>query len=148
MTQIPLFDNPHTMPPHILLIEDNPSDVELVRTAFEEIGVAAEFTVYRDGDEAISGIQVMSQGRYFPKLVLLDLNLPRTSGHEVLTTLRALPNFTVVPVVVLSTSNHPVDRSRSLAAGANDYQVKPPHFDALLALVCQLNERWLTEKHD
>lgn len=131
------------MSPHILLIEDNPSDVELVRTAFEEIGVTADFTVFRDGDEAIRGIRLMVEGHHLPQLVLLDLNLPRTSGHEVLTTLRTQPDFSAVPVIVLSTSNHPLDRQRSLAAGANDYQVKPPHFDALLALVSQFYERWL-----
>ncbi len=132
------------MSAHILLVEDNPSDVELVCTAFEEIGVVADYTVFRDGDEAIAGIRRMAEDGHLPHLVLLDLNLPRTSGHQVLVNLRALPAFTGVPVVVLSTSNHPVDRSSCLAGGADDYQVKPPHFDQLLSLVQHLRDRWLT----
>ena len=128
----------------IVLVEDNPSDVELVCTAFAEVGIPAFYTVFRDGDEAIAGIRLMAQDGYRPNLVLLDLNLPRTSGHDVLADLRALPQFAGVPVVVLSTSNHPVDRSRCLAGGANDYQVKPPHFDQLLTMVECLRDRWLT----
>lgn len=127
----------------ILLVEDNPSDVELVCTAFAEVGIPAIYTVFRDGDEAIAGIRLMALQGSQPHLVLLDLNLPRTSGHDVLAGLRALPAFSAVPVVVLSTSNHPVDRSRCLAGGANDYQVKPPHFDDLLAMVLRLRDRWL-----
>ncbi len=127
----------------ILLVEDNPSDVELVRTAFDEVGIPADYTVFRDGDEAIAGIRGMAGDGSLPALVLLDLNLPRTSGHEVLTSLRALPAFAQVPVVVFSTSNHPADRSRCLANGADEYQVKPPHFDQLLTLVQGLRERWL-----
>ena len=128
---------------HILLVEDNPSDVELVRTAFEESDIPADFTVFRDGDEAIAGIKRMADAGPRPDLALLDLNLPRTSGHEVLTSLRSMPQFDGMPVVVFSTSNHPSDRSRCLASGADDYQVKPPHFDELLALVRHLRERWL-----
>lgn len=127
----------------ILLVEDNPSDVELVRTAFAELGISADYTIFRDGDEAIAGIRLMAAEGRLPHVVLLDLNLPRTSGHQVLTSLRALPAFAAVPVVVLSTSNHPVDRSRCLASGADDYQVKPPRFDELLTLVERLRDRWL-----
>jgi DNA-binding response OmpR family regulator len=131
------------MTQRILLVEDNPSDVELVRTAFSELGIPAEYTVYHDGDEAIDGLLGMVHDEVHPHLVLLDLNLPRTSGHEVLDRLRELPYFDTVPVIVLSTSNHPVDRSRSLAAGADDYLVKPPRYEELLALVANLRDRWL-----
>lgn len=127
----------------ILLVEDNPSDVELISTAFEEVGVQAEFINFRDGDEAIAGIRQMVQDHNLPHLVLLDLNLPRTSGHQVLVSMRAMAECAGVPVVVLSTSNHPHDRSRCLADGANDYKVKPPHFSELLELAQQLHDRWL-----
>lgn len=131
------------MTTRILLVEDNPSDVELVRTAFEETGITAEFTIFRDGDEAIAGIQRIAEQGPRPDLALLDLNLPRTSGHEVLVRLRGLGRFDGMPVVVFSTSNHPGDRARCLAGGADDYQVKPPRFGELLDLVQQLRQRWL-----
>ena len=131
------------MSTHILLVEDNPSDIELIRTAFDEVGVVADYSTFRDGDEAIAGIRTMVKDGRKPDLVLLDLNLPRTSGHEVLATLRGQQPFADVPVIVFSTSNHPADRSRCLAGGANDYQVKPPHFEDLLTLAQRLRERWL-----
>ena len=134
------------MSQRILLIEDNPSDIELIRTAFEEAGVEADLTVFRDGDEAISGIRRLAiSGEGLPRLMFLDLNLPRASGHEVLAVIRQLPIFDDLPVLVFSTSNHPVDRSRCLAAGASDYLVKPPHFNELLIMIENVSRRWLTE---
>jgi CheY-like chemotaxis protein len=131
------------MTPHIMLVEDNPSDVELMRTAFEEIAIAAFYTVYRDGDAAIAGIRAFATRSEQPNLVLLDLNLARTSGHAVLVELRLHDRLRHVPVVVFSTSNHPTDRNRCLAAGADDYRVKPPHFDDLITLANDLRTRWL-----
>lgn len=134
------------MNPRILLIEDNQSDIELLRTAFEEAGMEPDLMVFRDGDEAISGIRRMViSSENLPQLVFLDLNLPRASGHEVLAVIRQIPEFDQLPVLVLSTSNHPVDRSRCLAAGASDYLVKPPHFSALLTLIEKVARRWLPE---
>lgn len=134
------------MSPRILLIEDNPSDIELIRTAFEEAGMQPDLIVFRDGDEAISGIRRLAiSGEKLPQLMFLDLNLPRASGHEVLAVIRQLPIFATLPVLVLSTSNHPVDRSRCLAAGASDYLVKPPHFSELLTMIENVTRRWLTE---
>lgn len=128
---------------HIMLVEDNLSDIELVKTAFEEVGIVAHYTIFRDGDEAIQGIRQLITTGTLPELVLLDLNLPRTSGHEVLGVLRQQSAFTAIPVVVFSTSNHPADRISCLASGANDYQVKPPHFDDLITFVERLRDRWL-----
>ena len=127
----------------ILMVEDNPSDVELVRTAFEELAIAWEDTVFRDGDAAIEGLIALARNGPLPHLVLLDLNLPRTSGHVVLKHLRSMPPFARVPVVVLSTSNHPADREGCLRDGADDYLVKPPHFTELLRLISLLHDRWL-----
>lgn len=132
------------MPPLILLIEDNISDIELIQTAFEEASVDARFMVFRDGEEAITRLHHLAvAGTPIPDLVFLDLNLPRASGHEVLEAIRSKPEFSAMPVLVFSTSTHPVDRSRCLAAGATDYLVKPPHFDDLLALINQVANRWL-----
>jgi CheY-like chemotaxis protein len=115
-----------------------------VRTAFEEAEIPADYTIFREGDAAIAGVRDMAAAGTVPHLVLLDLNLPRASGHQVLLALRALPAFATVPVVILSTSNHPADRNRCLAGGADDYRVKPPFFGELLVLVQELRARWLT----
>lgn len=132
------------MNPLILLVEDNISDIELIQTAFEEAAIPARFMVIRDGEEAISHLHELAiAGTPIPDLVFLDLNLPRASGHEVLAEIRSSPIFSSVPVLVFSTSNHPVDRKRSLAGGANDYLVKPPHFDDLLTLINDVSQRFL-----
>lgn len=134
------------MTSRIILVEDNLSDIELIRIAFEEAAVSAEFIIFRDGEEAISEIRRIARSNHqLPDLVFLDLNLPRASGHEVLAVIRAEPLFASLPVLVLSTSNHPVDRSRCIAAGASDYLVKPSRFDELLSLVHQVVRQWLTK---
>jgi len=132
------------MSPLILLIEDNISDIELIQTAFEEAGVEARFMVFRDGEEAINRFQHWAiNSTPVPNLVFLDLNLPRASGHEVLAAIRSKPEFKALPVLVFSTSTHPSDRTRSLAAGATDYLVKPPHFNDLLVMVNAVAQRFL-----
>lgn len=132
------------MIPRILLVEDNIADIELVRTAFDEAGVIIELILVRDGDSAIREIDRRAHDPCArPELVLLDLNLPRASGHAVLGRIRAIPAYDHMPVVILSTSNYPADRDRALAAGASDYLVKPTRFDDLLTLVDSLEQRWL-----
>ncbi len=131
------------MNPHLLLVEDNPSDIELLRTAFEELGLDVEITVYRDGDAAIRGIEAIAPDGVIPSLMLLDLNLPRINGYEVLLHVRRQQRFADMPVVVLSTSSHPSDRSRCIDAGAADYLTKPPRFNELLGLARRLRDQWL-----
>ncbi len=134
------------MTTHIILVEDNLSDIELIRIAFEEAAVAADFTIFRDGEEAIAEVRKIARNKHqLPDLVFLDLNLPRASGHEVLAVIRSEPTFANLPVLVLSTSNHPVDRSRCIAAGASDYLVKPSRFDELLSLVHEVVRQWLSK---
>jgi CheY-like chemotaxis protein len=129
---------------HVLLVEDNPSDVELLCTAFEELKIDATFTIFRAGDEAIMGIrEIGGSAESIPAIAFLDLNMPRASGHEVLASIRQQPIFDAMPVLVFSTSNHPVDRQQCLAAGASEYLVKPPHFHELLRLIGSIEERWL-----
>src|SRR5262245_27193502 len=98
-------------PVEILLVEDNPADVRLTREVFREGDVANRMNVVRDGEEAMEYLR--HEGRYRdvprPDLVLLDLNLPRKDGREVLAEIRADPALTTLPVVVLSTSTASVD---------------------------------------
>ncbi|GDY12107.1 response regulator [Planctomycetota bacterium] len=134
-------------PASLLLVEDSPSDVDLLMTAFDEISFAVEVTVFQDGDRAVAGLERLAVGGKRPQLVMLDLNLPRVSGIAVLFRLRTLPAWAGQAVVLYSTSNHPVDRQRCLDAGADDYLVKPADFAGLLDLARHLRDRWLINRN-
>lgn len=118
----------------ILLVEDNPDDVELTRLAFEEAQVANTLTVVRDGAEALD--YLFARGRYadrdpqdLPSLVLLDLNLPKLDGREVLQAIRNDERTRSLPVVVLTTSAEPFDVEASYTLGVNSYIQKPVDFN-------------------
>lgn len=128
-------------PKHLLLVEDNEHDVELARAALEESEVRCRVSVARDGQEALDLLR--GEGHQ-PDLVLLDLNMPRVSGHEVLRALKGDAALRHVPVVVFTTSNEALDREACAAAGADDYMLKPGRFDQLVEAVNRLGRRWLT----
>ena len=114
--------------PRILLVEDDVAAQELTRRALDEVGAGgAELAVANDGEEALD--YLFRRGRYvgvrLPDLVLLDLNLPRSSGKEVLATVKADPALRELPVVVLTTSARQRDIQESYALGCNSYLVKP-----------------------
>ncbi len=134
-------------PATIFLVEDSPSDVDLLMTAFEEIGFSVDFTVFPDGDRAITSLERLAIGGKRPHLVMLDLNLPRISGIALLFRLRTLPAWAGQAVLLYSTSNLPVDRQRCLDAGADEYLIKPAVFDGLLTMVRHLRDRWLTNRN-
>lgn len=125
----------------VLLVEDNADDQELARIAFAESGDDIELHVVRDGVEALAFLEDCR--RQVPNLVLLDLNLPRLDGIGVLRHLRAMPTLAQVPVVMLSTSDHPDDLRRAYAAGVNSYIVKPVDFTSFLEVVRDLQRYWL-----
>ncbi|WP_019587876.1 response regulator [Deinococcus apachensis] len=128
-------------PKHLLLVEDNEHDVELARAALEESEVRCEVTVARDGQEALDLLRGAGSQ---PDLVLLDLNMPRVSGHEVLRAVKGDAALRHVPVVVFTTSNEASDRDACAAAGADDYVLKPGRFEGLVEAVNRLGRRWLT----
>jgi len=132
----------------ILLVEDNGDDVVLVRRAFRRAGVATRLEVVGDGDAALEYLQGI--GTYadrdawpLPKLMLLDLKLPRRSGLEVLQWLQDRPELQPTAVVVLTSSRENTDLRRAYALGANSYLVKPVEFDDLLRMVQTLNLYWI-----
>ncbi|MFC5570799.1 response regulator [Lysobacter yangpyeongensis] len=136
----------------ILLVEDNPDDVELTRLAFEEANVANRMTVVRDGAEALD--YLFARGAYagrdrheLPSIVLLDLNLPKLDGREVLQAIRAEPVTRDLPVVVLTTSAEPFDVEASYALGVNSYIQKPVDFEQFVAAVRQVGLYWLVLNH-
>ena len=132
----------------ILLVEDNPDDAELTRIAFEEAGSQHRLHVVRDGVEALDylflrGQFVAREPAEMPAMVLLDLNLPRLDGREVLQALRAEPATQALPVIVLTTSAEPFDIDDVYALGANSYIQKPVEFDRFIDAVRQIEAYWL-----
>ena len=132
----------------ILLVEDNPDDVELTRLAFAEAGEPHRLHVVSDGADAVN--YLLRRGRHagrdavdLPALVLLDLNLPRLDGREVLQAIRADDTTRRLPVVVLTTSAEPFDVEQAYALGANSYIQKPVEFDRFVEVVRQVGRYWL-----
>jgi DNA-binding response OmpR family regulator len=119
----------------ILLIEDNLADAGLVREALEEHGVEGELLLISDGDQAVRFIQALATTpARCPDLVIVDLNLPKRPGREVLECLRASAECQSATVVVLSSSDAPRDRADALRLGVNRYIRKPLRLDEFLAL--------------
>ena len=123
----------------ILLVEDNPDDEALALRALRKQG-RTEVVVVRDGQEAVD---YLSGDAELPRLILLDLHLPRLSGLEVLQFLRAQGRTRLLPVVVLTTSDADRDRLESYQLGANSYIRKPIDYFAFTEIVKQLSEYWL-----
>jgi two-component system response regulator len=132
----------------ILLVEDNPDDVELTLHAFRESQSANEIVVVRDGAEALeylfaSGRHAARDASVMPEVVLLDLKLPRVDGLEVLRQIRANPQTRRLAVVVLTSSREEQDVVRSYDLGANSFVRKPVDFVAFLDAARQLGLYWL-----
>jgi CheY-like chemotaxis protein len=132
----------------ILLVEDNPNDVVLIRRAFAKANVANPLNVVSDGEKAISylsgGGDYADRARFpLPLFILLDLKLPRKSGHEVVHWLRAQPVLRRIPVVVLTSSSMKSDVERCYDLGVNSYLVKPVNFDELRALMDLIRQYWV-----
>jgi CheY-like chemotaxis protein len=126
----------------ILLVEDNPMDVDLTKRALRRHRLANELIIARDGEEAINLISRWENGEAIPVLILLDLNMPRLSGLEVLARLKSHPSFASIPVVVLTTSREDGDVKRAYQLGANSYIVKPVDFDKFLEVAAQIELYW------
>jgi CheY-like chemotaxis protein len=136
----------HARPIQILLVEDSPTDAKLTLTALNLAKVANEVTHVEDGVQAIEFLQ--RQGKYGqaprPDLILLDLNLPRKDGREVLEELKADPKFNTIPVVVLTTSKAEQDILRSYQLHANCYITKPVNFEQFLEVIKSIENFWLS----
>jgi CheY-like chemotaxis protein len=126
--------------PIILLVDDNPGDLELTQIAFEQAGVKAHFQTAINGAVALNILRKLVEDLSLPRpnLVLLDLNMPKVSGFEVLSYLKKEPSLKAIPTIILTTSNSPHDRNRTTAMGADDYLVKPSQFDEFVTMVQQV----------
>lgn len=135
----------------ILLVEDNPDDVELALHALKRHKLANEVHVARDGAEALDFIfgagDIGDRLRHHPRLVLLDLKLPKFDGLEVLERLKGDARSRNIPVVVLTSSNQEPDLKRAYELGANSYIVKPVDFEQFVDAVKQLGFYWLLLNH-
>lgn len=130
----------------VLLVEDSPGDVRLTQEAFHDVNSAIHLHVVCDGVEAMAFLR--HEGAYAdacrPDLILLDLNLPRMDGREVLAYIKGDDSLKAIPTVVLTTSEIDADIGESYRLQANSYLCKPVRFDAFETLVKSLNEVWLT----
>lgn len=133
-------------PIQILLVEDSDADVRLTREALAEGKVANQLHVVADGEQAMAFLR-RQDGHHdapVPDLILLDLNLPRKSGHEVLAELKQDAVLRTIPVAVLTTSEGEADVLRSYDLGANCYLTKPVDLDEFMKVVSAVEEFWLS----
>ncbi len=126
----------------ILLVEDNPGDIELTKEAFLEGKIRNNITVMRDGVEAFDYLKNQQAAR--PDLILLDLNLPRMNGLELLEKIKDDIELRVIPVCILTTSQDEADIAKSYRSHANCYIAKPVDFDKFMQVVRSLEDFWLT----
>ena len=134
-----------TKPVDILLVEDNPSDVRLIQEAFQEAQLDVNLRVAKDGAEAIAFFQspLADADEFLPELVILDLNLPKRSGREVLAKLKSESSTRPIPVVMLTTSNAQNDVADCYQLHANCYIIKPLDFEEFVQVVHSIERFWL-----
>ncbi|MFN4253820.1 MAG: response regulator [Saprospiraceae bacterium] len=138
------MNQPNSKLVNILLVEDNPGDVRLTQEAFREGNVPVNLSVVMDGVEAIKFLKKSPpyQTSPTPDLVLLDLNLPRLDGREVLEEIKTDPTLRHTPVVVLTTSNAEQDILKSYNLYVNSYINKPVDFDKFFDIIKKIEEFW------
>jgi two-component system response regulator len=136
----------------ILVAEDSKYDRMILEQAFSEIDSNVRLYFVNDGEDALDYLR--SRNAYAaagaaprPALLLMDLNMPRMNGHEAVRALRADNTLRVLPVIVLSTSDDPVQIAEAYANGVNAFMTKPGHFDDVVALLRKFSEFWLTAIH-
>jgi CheY-like chemotaxis protein len=133
-------------PAEVLLIEDNGGDVMLTREAFRGAKLANNLAVAADGEVGLAMLR--REGAYLnqpvPDLILLDLNLPRIDGREVLQAIKSDPNLQRIPVIVLTSSKAEIDILKTYEIGANAYVVKPVTFDRMQEIVASIESFWFS----
>ncbi|MGN6196900.1 MAG: response regulator [Ginsengibacter sp.] len=129
----------------ILLIEDNEGDILLTKEAFIEIGLSIEIKILNDGQQAIKYLRKEAEFKNAetPDIILLDLNIPKVNGLQVLQTIKNDQLLKVIPVVILSTSNSEKDRSLAYRNHANCYFTKPVNFSDFINLIHMITNFWM-----
>jgi len=126
----------------ILLVEDNPLDVDLTLRAFKRRNMTNPILVARDGEEALDWLPRWEAGEVTPVVILLDLKMPKVDGLEVLERIKSHPDFKTIPVVVLTSSAEDRDVREAYKLGANSYIVKPVDFDKFIDVAEQIELYW------
>jgi len=127
----------------ILIIEDNPVDLDLTLRAFASRKISNRIEIARDGEEALAFIKNWDNGEPHPAIILLDLNMPKINGLEVLEKIKSHPVHKCIPVVILSTSCESSDLRAAYSFGANSFIVKPVDFGKFLEVASQIESYWL-----
>lgn len=137
----------------ILLVEDNPNDAELTLYALRSINLANQVLWLKDGAEALD--YLLGEGAYAgrestgkPRLILLDLKLPRVDGIEVLQRLKADPELSMIPVVMLTSSDQESDLLATYRLGVNSYIVKPVDYDEFVKTIAKVGFYWMLVNHE
>ncbi len=130
------------LPPPILLVEDNPVDLDLTQRAFARKRLANPIQVARDGEEALAYMKSWEQGERLPAVVLLDIKLPRVNGLEVLRQLKAHERYRYIPVVMLTSSDDGGDLKAAYDLGVNSYIVKPVNFSKFIEVAEHIELYW------
>ena len=126
----------------ILLVEDNPVDIDLTIRAFKKRRLTNPIEVARDGEEAVNWIKKWQNGEPLPVVILLDLKLPRIHGLDVLKELKSHATFKTIPVVVLTTSSDDLDIKAAYELGVNSYIIKPVDFEKFLEVAANIELYW------
>lgn len=129
---------------NILLVEDNEGDILLTVEALEEGRIANVINVARDGQEALDKLEVSYHKGQLPDLILLDINLPKLNGHEVLEQLKKNEHFKHVPVIILSTSSSEMDILKSYKNHANCFITKPVEIDEFVKAIESIEDFWFS----
>jgi two-component system, chemotaxis family, response regulator Rcp1 len=134
------------MPIEVLLVEDSPGDVRLTQEAFRDANKSVRLHVAADGVEAMAFLRHQGDHSHAPRpdLILLDLNLPKMDGREVLAHIKSDNSLKTIPTIILTTSEAEVDIARSYQLQANCYLSKPVQLDQFETLVKSINDFWLT----
>lgn len=131
----------------VLLVEDNPADVRLTQEALREGCVPVHLNVAKDGIEAVDFLH--QRGRFAdaprPELILLDLNLPRRNGREVLSEIKAHPDLRRIPIVIMTTSSADQDIEAAYSLNANCYMTKPMELEDYMKMIHSIEDFWFTQ---
>lgn len=143
---MPMADDAQARTVDVLLVEDDPGDVLMTREAFEHHKIRNQLHVVNDGEQAMQFLRRTGEYASAPRpgLILLDLNLPRRDGLEVLAELKGDPDLRVIPVVILTTSQADEDILRSYALHANAYVSKPVDFERFMDVIRQIDNFFVT----
>jgi len=128
---------------NILLIEDNEGDILLTTEAFEESRIVNKITAIKDGKKAINFFEDLNNEEDIPHLVLLDVNLPKVSGHEVLTYIKANDKYKYIPVIMLTTSSSEKDILQSYQNHVNCYITKPIDITDFMKAITKIEDFWI-----